>query len=333
MVERRPRPQELQTLRLAEGVLHPVVTPTVIGGQLGNTNDRPASGIIDAIKTKFRRRKAVGPIPGGQASAQHEDIVSQHEGIDYLYNREKNPPEMLRKITPEDVQSMVDEGWFEEWDRIKGLDGDTINRSTIPAEWNYETRAKFRDEVLMPFYFPDGPIHVKAKDERGNLIREVDVNRQTYVLTWKGKLVASRSFLDNDPWASENDFNKRKLAHAQMFIVAPGKEDLGFGTGLAIKFHREVFSQGFTHIITWVNNVGVDYGIQEQFFRKLGYTEDRNRKGLITINPTTPDKIHMRKFWLTPENMNDRLAAEDGPLERWERKKTQLILAEAKRSY
>lgn len=237
------------------------------------------------------------------------------------------PLDVLRPIQPEDVQTMIDDGWFEDYDRIKGLKGDVINSKTLPKEWNDQTRAEFRDNVLMPFYFPDGPIHIVAKDEKGKLIREVDVTRQTFVLEWNGELVATRSFLDKDPWARDNQYNKYKMAHAQMLLVAPDKKDTpkrkGFGTAIAIATHKELFdNQGFNMIITWVNMEGVDYGRQEKFFRSHGYEEDRSQRGLIVLNPTIPDEsIEMRKYVLTPRKRDEKFASDDDPRLRWERMK------------
>lgn len=309
---------------------------TIMDGQSMGRSDR--AGIKDKIGA-FIRRKRVNRAPSSGADLSQGTTQKAHNNDlhEYLRTPENEMPEAMRPIRPEDVQTMIDEGWFENWDRIKGLKGDVINEDTVPSTWNDETREKFRDEVLMPFYFPKGPIHIVAKDEKGNLIREVDVNRQSFVFEWTGKsgtkkLLAARSFIDKEPWASEVDFNnpKFKMAHAQMLVVAPGEEDAGSGTGLGAYFHKEVFdNQGFTHIITWVNMEGIDYGLQELFFKKMGYKEDRKQKGLITINPTVPDKkIEMRKYWLTPKKVNENMATENNIWLRWERKKHKRQLAE-----
>lgn len=245
------------------------------------------------------------------------------------FKEKEEPKESFERLTAEDVQTMIDEGWFEDWDRIKGLKGDVINEKTIPEVWNSDTRKEFRDNVLMPFYFPpSGKEHIVAQDTKGNVIREVDAHRISFAFKWDGKLVAARSYLDRDPWATPADYSnpKFKMAHAQMFIVAPGEGGKGFGTGLAAHMHRELFGQGFTQIITWVNMEGIDYGRQEQFFKGLGYKEDRNRRGLIEVEiAATGERISIRKYWLTQKNYKEHLATDENPWIIWERAKAKLI--------
>lgn len=226
-------------------------------------------------------------------------------------------PESFRPIEPRDIQTMIDDKWFEDPGRIVGIWGNLINSKTLPAVWNDETRARFRDEVLMPFYF-GGPMTIEAKDEKGNLRRVVeDVTRTTMVMEWKGKLVAARSYLSCDPWAPENEWRQwgNITAHAQMLITAPGNEGHGYGTILAAKVHEDMESKGLTRVVTLVNIAGINYGKQETFFRDLGFKE----KGLIKIKPSDVDSvITCRKFVSTQADRKANNAnKEKNPYIRW----------------
>ncbi|MGE5041433.1 MAG: GNAT family N-acetyltransferase [Candidatus Levyibacteriota bacterium] len=236
---------------------------------------------------------------------------------------EETPPDVVRPIELRDLDTMIENGWFEDPDTVLAFKGDVINNTTVPKAWTDETRQEFKENVLKPFYFPDGPIHVVA--DEGKLIRETDVNRRSWVLEWKGKVVAARSFIDQDPWASEADFNKWKAGHFQMLVVDPAERDSGFGLRLVAQTHDEVVAEGFQRLITWVNvglNTSIRHSITERFFKSLGYREDRRWTGLRKINVPGGEVVESRGYMLTPKKKEENYAdPELNPWVRWGKKK------------
>lgn len=215
-----------------------------------------------------------------------------------------------RPIEERDVDQMIDDGWFRDFNRVRHLIGDTINTETLPKNWDDpEQVAKFR-KVMHDFYFPGGPFKVEAYDAEGNHIRDAVVTRQTIVAERDGKLAGTTSWLEGqdilddngniigkttgDPWSKDDD---PLSSHTQMHFVRKEFSGQGIGLYLAIVRTDKIFSAGYEQIVTWVNNIG-DSRPNDQLFYEMGY-DDRDK---IYLNPTDPDRVlSMRRYTLDRE--------------------------------
>lgn len=215
-----------------------------------------------------------------------------------------------RDIEPADVDQMINDGWYKDFNRVRHLIGDTINTETLPQDWNDPEQVdKFR-KIMHSFYFPGGPFEVKAYDDKGNHIRDAIVRRHTLVAEKEGKLAGVTSWLEGedildekgniigkstgDPWSKEDE---PLSSHTQMHLVRREFSGQGIGLYLAILRTDRIFKAGYQQIVTWVNTIG-DTRPNDQLFYEMGYDD----RGKTYLNPTVPDQaLFMRRYTLDSE--------------------------------
>lgn len=316
----------------------------------------PQGPVEDGVGAKlhrmFRRRRSQTPgapeiqpintVPPSQSGEGHiidftpkEKVLKEGDLVAVFQTEQEFKSKWhIRPIQHQDIDTMIQDGWFQDPRRVDHLKGDLINKDTLPKNWDDADEVTRFKTHLSGFYFPGGEFRVDALDNSGNLIRSALVERKTLVMEKNGVLAGTTSWLSGDetgdPWSDPADEVMR--AHTQMHFVAKEFSGQGLGLALAIARTEAIFAekdkqgeQKYEEIVTWVNTVG-DYHVNEALFESMGYEEKGNK---VYINTTDPDKaVKMRRYVLDRETWEKGAVRPDGlvvgrtaSIERWEDKK------------